>query len=178
MTEQRPVNEIWLNPTATTVFIKKLDHRGELTKDEQVDAGKKFALTREERELNMEKAASEDLCPFRNGTFQPVRLLGDDELSRELASNPNAMSREDMVSLVKTRAVKDFVEKLHAVRNINTLERLLAVAYDEDASVRKVETIKARITEIRQASEINMRPAAPVGPQRESAVFGRAVSPR
>lgn len=171
-------NEIWLNPTAGVVFIKKHDHRGELTRDVQVDADKRVTLTKAEREENMGNSADPSLDVFRNGTLQPVRLLGEDELSRELANNPNAMSEEDMVALVKTRAVKDFLEKLEGVKNVNTLERLLAVAYDQDASVRKVETIKTRISEIRQASSIGGRSAEPIGPQRERGVFGRPVSPR
>jgi len=50
-TVDQATNEIWRNPTAGTVFVLKFDHRGELTRHEQVDSGRRFNITSEEREV-------------------------------------------------------------------------------------------------------------------------------
>jgi hypothetical protein len=71
-------NEVWVNTTPATVFVRKLDHRGELTKNEQVNSGRRFNITTEERKLNMDAAANETLCVFRNGILSPVGLIGED----------------------------------------------------------------------------------------------------
>jgi hypothetical protein len=74
------------------VVINRLDHRGELTKHDIVDPGKKFNLTTEERRMNQELAARADMDVFSNGQLQPVRILDDVDDAREIASNPNLMS--------------------------------------------------------------------------------------
>lgn len=174
--------ETWRNATAGTVFLIRLDHRGEQTINEQVNSGRVIHLTPEERRINMEKAASESQDPFRNGIMTPVRLIDTEEDARELAANPNAMSETDMRALFKTRnpaASAALGAKLIAISNLTSLERLLAMAYEEDTSVKTVERIQARIREVTtlNASPI---PSAPRGRDKsgDEAVYGRPVSPR
>ena len=177
-------NEVWVNSTPGIVFIKKNDHRGELLRIEQIDPGRRFTITSEERQLNMESAANEIQCPFRNGTFMPVgdtvRLLDADADSRELANNPNAMAESDMRALLKAN-YKTFESKLRQMHNLSTLDRFLALAYDEDASVKKVDRIKAHTAEVAQSLGA-MRPVEARDPSKPDSTgrptFGRPVSPR
>lgn len=177
--QEKAQNEVWINPTAGTVFLKKMDHRGELTRWEQINSGRRFNITTEERRLNMESAADESLCVFRNGILQPVRLIGEDEESRELAANPNAMSESDMKTVLSGH-YKTFEAKLAQINNVATLERMLAVAYDQDVTIRRVERIRERVSEVnsntgmRQRDDrAGMRGPGPV----DRPVTGRPVSP-
>jgi hypothetical protein len=170
--QQKAQNEVWMNPGLGTVFVMKMDHRGELTRYEQVNSGRRFNITSEERRLNMEKAANESLNVFRNGTLQPVRLIAEDEESRELASNPNAMSESDMKDLVSAH-FKTFEHKVGQINNTATLERLLVVAHDQDATIKRVERIEQRITE----TQTGVARPAPQADVQARAVTGRPVSP-
>lgn len=172
----RAHQETWRNSTAGTVFLIRLDHRGEQTINEQVASGRVIHLTPEERRINMEKAASENQDMFRNGTLTPVRLIDTEDDARELAANPNAMTETDMRALFKTP--RTFAAKITGITNLTSLERLLALAYDEDATIKTVEHIKSRIAKV---SELSRSPIAPpVGRDRsgDEAIFGRPVSPK
>lgn len=158
--------ESWQNMSRGTHFIRRLDHRGELTRVEGVDPGKVVHISPEERRINSEQAASEDLDVFRNGIFHAVRLIEDNEEAREIAANPNAMSESDMVALVKGHP-KTFTARLNGITNQVTLERLLQTAMNEDAPVRRVEAIKEKIA----AQDLT-------GPRPGGPVTGRAVTPR
>jgi hypothetical protein len=146
-TPTNPDLESWSNATRGTVFLRRFDHRGELNRIESVQSGKTFHLSPEERRINSEMAAEQDLDVFRNGTLTPVRLIEDSAEARELASNPNVMSETDMRALLKVHP-KTFESKIKAVRNPVTLERLLAVAHEEDASIKRVESVQARLAEV------------------------------
>lgn len=140
--------ETWKNPTAGRVWVKRLDHRGELAKTEIVRSGGVFHLTTAERELNQELAVSEDLDLFANGTLTPIRLIEGTAAAREFATNPNLITEEDMKGLVKTRSKDAFVERLAAIKNPATLQRLAALSREEDAPLSKVEAIEARLQEV------------------------------
>lgn len=140
--------ETWQNVTAGRVVINRLDHRGDLTKTDIIDPGKKFNLTTEERRMNQELAARADMDVFSNGTLQPVRILEDVEDAREIASNPNLMPESEMRSLMKHTIKADtFRDRIAGVTNPAALDRLLAIAEEEDATVSKVEVIRAQIRE-------------------------------
>jgi hypothetical protein len=184
--QEKAQNEIWMNPTAGTVFLLKMDHRGELTRYEQVNSGRKFNITTEERQLNMERAADESLCVFRNGTLQPVRLIAEDEETRELASNPNAMSESDMKALLSGH-FKTFEAKLAQINNGATLERMLALAYDQDVTIKRVQSIQGRIGEVTAAAGMGLSRSGERSAARGSStsqsqptqrsITGRPVSP-
>lgn len=183
--------ETWKNPTEGRVWINRLDHRGELAKVEIIGSGRVFHLTPAERRLNQEMAVNPDLDIFTNGTLTPVRLLGTDEAeAAEFASNPNMMTEGDMRALVgKTKGKQDaFAERLAGIRNTATLERLLALAREEDAPLSRVEAIQGRLAELGTSfvqervttTAVPISPEASArGPQRKSAreAGARAVTP-
>lgn len=184
--------ETWKNPTEGRVWVNRLDHRGEPKRVEIIGAGRTFHVTPEERRLNQEMASSQDLDIFTNGTLTPIRLLGTDEAeAAAFAANPNLMTEGDMRSLVgkpKRGATDAFAERLSEIRNGATLQRLLALAREEDAPLSRVEAIEARLREVSPAvvAERVASTAMPVsaevttrGPARKNAREGaaRAVTP-
>ena len=183
--------ETWKNPPAGRVWINRLDHRGELGKVEIIGSGRVFHLSPAERRLNQEMAVNPDLDIFTNGTLTPIRLLGTDEAeAAAFANNPNLMTESDMRNLVgKAKGKQDaFAERLAGIRNPATLERLLALAREEDAPLSRVEAIQARLAELGQSfvQERVATTAVPIsgdtpdrGPARKNAREGaaRAVTP-
>lgn len=178
MAEKAP--ETWQNVTAGRVVINRIDHRGELTKTTIVDPGKKFSLTTEERKMNQELAARADLDVFSNGFLQPVRILDSVDDAREIAANPNLMSEAEMRALMKPSVkTPDFAQKLATVTNSAALERLLALAEEEDATISKHEAIRARLREASPDlfAERVAETASPVGAGGPSQRRPRAVTP-
>ena len=139
--------ETWKNDSAGLAVLKRLDHRGDLTKDELIPAGKVFHITTQERRINQEMTATEDLDMFKNGMLRPFRLLDGTEDAAEIASNPNLMSESDMAALLKTHH-KTFVARLQEIHNPITLNRLREVAVAADSSVSRVEAINTRMKEV------------------------------
>lgn len=167
--------ESWVNTAAGTVILNRLDHRGEMTRQETVVAGRTFHITTQERRINQEATASEDLDPFKNGMLRPVRLLDGTEDAKELASNPNTMSEEDMRALFRAHH-KTFASKVNEIRNPYALERMLKMAGEVDTTVSRVDTIKARLAEISPDRPVEVQAMA-TGSGRDSAASGRPVTP-
>lgn len=140
--------ETWKNATRGKVVVLKYDMRGNLI-HELVHGGGAFTLSKEERLLNMDRAANENLDVFKNGTLVPVRLLDGDEEAAEIASNPNLITEDDMKSLFKAHW-KTFEAKVAAIGNPLTLQRMLQLAEDEEtgATIKQQKTIKARLDEV------------------------------
>lgn len=139
--------EVWQNMGQGRVVLKKFDSRGRVT-HEIISGGKTVHLTPEERVLNQEEAASEELDFFKNGFLAPVRLLDESDLA-ETADNPNIMSEEDIRTLFRTKSNwKKFDETVQGVSNVILLDRMLKMAEAEDATVRQVRKIHERISEI------------------------------
>lgn len=148
--------ETWKNPNEGRVWINRIDHRGELSKDEIIGPGKVFHMSALERRLNQEMASDPDLDIFTNGTLSPVRLIEGSADAEAFKSNPNLMTEGDMKDLfkpAKTEAAKAeatdaFTTRLTAIKNPATLDRLLSLARTEDAPLSRVEAIENRIREI------------------------------
>jgi hypothetical protein len=140
--------EVWRNSIAGSVGVKKTDRRGELV-TETVRGGEKFQISTDDRLLNSEWAANDDLDVFKNGMLTPVRILDGTEDAKEIASNPNLITESDMAALFSAHW-KTFEAKLGLITNLTTLQRLLSVAEaeDTDATVRQVQSIKSRIDEL------------------------------
>lgn len=156
--------ETWQNVTEGTVVLKRFDHRGEMAKDEVIIGGRNFHITSQERRLNQDKAADEGLDVFRNGTLHPLRLMDDTEEAKEISANPNLMSETDMKTLVRVHP-KTFEKRLSEIGNATTLQRLLGMAHTEDASIKRVEAIEARLAQVSPMSVNEVRVAGgPVGP--------------
>lgn len=148
----QPDLETWKNPTEGSVWINRLDQRGDLKKVEIVTGGRSFHLSTKERRLNQEMAYNPDQDVFANGTLTPVRLLNNDPVeAAAFAANPNMMTEGEMRTLVgkpKGKASEVFSERLAEIRNPATLERLLGLAREEDAPMSRVEAIQSRLAEV------------------------------
>ena len=136
--------EVWTNPTRGVVVVWKHNGAGVLDA-ELVKPGRTVHLTTFEKRLNQERAASAELDVFANGTLQPVRLIEGDP--SEAASNPNWLSAGDMAALLQSHH-KTFEKRVGEITNAATLERLLEVARDKDATVKQVELIRARLSAV------------------------------
>lgn len=181
MTDTKVEQETWQNVTEGTVVLKRTDHRGEMTKEEVIIGGRNFHITSNERRLNQEMAADEGLDVFRNGTLHPLRLMDDTEEAREIAANPNLMSESDMKEMVRVHP-KTFEKQLSSIANATTLQRLLAMAHSEDASIKRVEAIEARLAVVAPTAAYEVRvagaPPAPPATGDSSAPGMRPVTPR
>lgn len=142
----QPNRETWRSNIAGYVVVRKYDRRGDPF-DEQIAGGSKFQISPEERLYNQDLAASADLDPFRNGMLHPVRLLDGTEDKAEIASNPNLLSESDMESLFAAHP-KTFQAKINSISNNTTLDRLLKVASEVDATLKQVAVIQARKAEL------------------------------
>lgn len=142
--------ETWTNQTASRVWVKKFGADGRL-RDEIVAGDRPVHLTRQERQINQEMAANEELDIFKNGTMQAtdatMKLLDGTEDAKEIAENPNHLSDSDIKSLVKSHH-KTLEGRLKEIRNPVALQRLLEAARTEDASISTVERIRARLAEV------------------------------
>lgn len=170
--------ETWKNPTAGRVWVNRIDHRGDLKKVEIVGSGRVVHLSPAERRLNQEMAANVDQDVFANGTLTPIRLVGDDaEEAAAFAANPNMMTEGDMRTLVaKPKGKADtFVERLGEIKNPGTLQRLLSLAREEDASLSRVEAIQARLGEV--APAIHVERVSSTAPTPVSAEAAASPSP-
>jgi hypothetical protein len=152
---------------------------------EQITAKRKVMLTPEERRLNQEVAATDDLDFFQNGMLVPVRLLDSEQDTQKLQANVNAMSETAMKAMFNSQRPA-FQAKLQEISNVTTLRRLLEVASDVDATIRQVEAIQTRIENLTPAvvevgsTQIvgtGLGTKAPESPSPRS-VTGRAVTPR
>lgn len=143
--------ESWKYLGAGRISLLKYNQKGELA-GELIPGGKVFQISPQERRINQEMAAGEDLDFFRNGQLAPVRLLDTDDAA-ELASNPNVMSETDMRSLFKTNW-KNFDSRIQEVSNTSTLERLVQIAKEVDATVRQLEIIESRLDELKPSDEL------------------------
>lgn len=142
--------ETWKNATRSTVVLRRFDRTGKLT-DEVVRGGSVFHITPDERRLNQEIAASDDLDMFQNGLLAPVKLIESAEDVEQFKSNPNHMSEDDMLALLQSRSAKAFQERVSNITNPVTLKRLLEMAAQSDeanATVKQVEFVTARLQEV------------------------------
>lgn len=188
MSQQVVQVETWNNPGQARVVIKRMDHRGEPSRDELIRGGATFTITPEERAINQRMAYSPQLDFFRNGTLVPVALIEGSEMALEAATNPNLLSDGDMRSLLarrsgaaKTKADEAFLAKLANIENATTLGRLLSLSEEEDAPVSRVRAIQARLAEIEGVGflapgedEAQSSPDAPAG----RPGIARPVTPR
>jgi hypothetical protein len=149
------VPETWRNPGQGRVVIKRLDHLGQLSNEEMVNAGATFTITALERKLNQNLAYSPEQDFFANGTLVPVDLIEGSDAAREFADNPHLVSDAEMQALVtpvrgarKAAADEAFLERLATITNATTLSRLAQLAEEEDAPISRVRAIQARLAQV------------------------------
>jgi hypothetical protein len=149
------VPETWRNPGQGRVVVRRLDHLGQLSNEEMVNAGATFTITALERELNQRLAYTPELDFFANGTLEPVDLIEGSAAAAEFAANPHLVSAEEMQAMVtpvrgarKSAADQAFLERLATITNATTLSRLAQLAEEEDAPISRVRAINARLAEV------------------------------
>lgn len=163
MSDQDPLQyEIWRNAIKGFIGVKKTDRRGEM-KDEVIRGGEKFQITTEDRQLNSELAAGDDLDVFKNGMLMPVKILDGAEDAKEIASNPNLITESDMAALFAAHW-KTFEAKIGQISNPSTLNRLLAMAEESDATVRQVNALKERVQALQPVPVVERETFTPPRP--------------
>ncbi len=138
--------ESWRNATPGTVIIVRFSELGRLI-DHVVLGGRPVQLTPRERRINEERAATEKLNPFRNGTMQAVRLIESEADTAEIASNPNSMAESEIIDLFGKGNWKTFAASVNKIESPLLLHRLLEVANSDavNATVRQLQSIKERL---------------------------------
>lgn len=138
--------EAWKSTIPGTIVVKRLDRRGDLA-EETLQEGQVLHITPNERRLNMEMAADDDLNVFKNGFLTPVRLIETAEDIEDLKDNPNHMTEEDMRAVFKIKAIAEFRERMGAVTNPITITRMIELAGSDEvnATVRQVDFLKSQL---------------------------------
>jgi hypothetical protein len=124
--------ETWKNISAGKHYVLRHDRYGDLTQ-ELVNSGRTIQLTKEEREINQEKAANERLDLFANGMFQPVTLI-DDADTAAFAENPNFLSEDELREIFQLDWRK-FDARVSEITSPVTLQRLHDLASDDNADL-------------------------------------------
>lgn len=172
--------EVWQNMSKGRVSVLKFDRNGD-TRHELIRGGQKFNITTEERLLNMDRAANDELDVFKNGFLTPVRLLEDSDDYTEIAANPNLLGESELEAMFDLHW-KQFQAKVEEISNVLTLERLLELAESDDinVTVKQHQTLKARLAElspIAQAVESTVEQVGHVRGERGPSE-GKASTPR
>lgn len=138
--------ETWKNVAAGRVVLKQYNQRGELH-DVLLAGGKVVHLTPNERRINQELAATDDLDVFKNGFLSPVKLLDDEPDSAVLKANPNVMGEDEMVGLFKAHH-KTFEKRIADISSETVLRRLSDLGKAENATFKQLELISSRLAEV------------------------------
>lgn len=145
--ENEELYETWKNESEGVVVLKRVSRTGEIV-DETLTAQRVMHLTPAERRMNQELYAQEEYDVFMNGTLSPVKLIENAADVEQFKGNPNHLSEDEMRAFFKTKAVKGFEERVAQITNPIALKKLMAISADEDATVRQVEIVKARLEEV------------------------------
>jgi hypothetical protein len=131
--------ETWQNQARGGTGIMKYDRYGNPT-GERIPPGGKTTVTPRERRLNQDRAATDELDPFKNGRLIPIRLLDSEPDTAALKANPNGMSDTEIDKLF-TLSTQEMSDRLDSVSNPLVLERAKAKAEERDATIRQVKVI-------------------------------------
>lgn len=156
MANETDIFETWKNQGAGNVVVKKRGEYG-IEQDEMIRGGKTLHISKADRRMNQERAASTSLDVFTNGMLAPIQL-GDS--AEEFSGNPNLLTEDDMRALVRAHP-KTFDKKLDEISNPVVVSRLLQIAREEDCTVRRVETIEARLEEVNPINTVKIQSHAP-----------------
>lgn len=124
--------ERWKNRTVGTAFVLKYDRYHNIG-SEIVGPGREVTLSKEEREINQERAASSDLDIFANGIMIPMKIIDPDD-QKAFAENPHLLSDSELPELLKLSR-KAFEVRLKAMTNLYPLLRLKEMTQQEDTKV-------------------------------------------
>lgn len=145
---EKATQEVWQNMSKGRVSVLKFDRNGD-TRHELIRGGQKFNITTEERLLNMDRAANDELDVFKNGFLTPVRLLEDSDDYTEIAANPNLLGESELEAMFDLHW-KQFKASVEDITNMLTLNRLLEMAESDDinVTVKQHQVIKDQITSV------------------------------
>lgn len=138
--------ETWKNVQRGTVAVREYDNRGN-ERHRVVRPGQTVSLTPQERELNQLRAADDTLDVFKNGYLVPVRFADTTEDAAEIASNSNLKSEEELRGLFELHW-KKFGPEVEEITNAGTLERMLEIAEEVDATMRQVRVIETALARV------------------------------
>lgn len=140
--------ERWKNQTRSTAFVFKYDRYRNII-SEAVDPGREVVVTKEEREINQERAVSKDLDIFSNGILTPLKLVDPDD-QREFAENPALLSNSELEDILKLPK-KAFEARIKEISSVYPLQRLKDLTQQEDTKVTVgvVQALDARLEELR-----------------------------
>lgn len=157
--------ETWRNASRGKRGVIKFDRYGNI-QHEVINPGRTFTLTRDERTLNQERAATDRLDNFKNGTMVPVKLVDEDD-KIAFASNPNLMGDGELRGLFKLH-YKKFETQVNAIENEIALDRLAELAVDPEisATVTQSKIIQARLAEVnpQHSTQVTQIPIPGKGP--------------
>lgn len=136
--------EVWKNATVGQVVVQRSAPNG-LVRHELITGERTFSISPEDRRMNQNLAANADLDIFANGTLQPVKLPEDTE--PDLLQNPNHIPDTQLPGFFRLQ-LRTFTKRLEAITNMAMLERLLELGPGQDATVRQMDAVRARLTEV------------------------------
>lgn len=143
--------EIWKNPTKSLVVTKRQDKLGQFS-DVSTRGGETLKISPEDRRMNQEQVRNEKHDPFQNGMLTPVQLLDGDDVE-EAAGNPNMLTEEDVVAVLKMPA-KDFAARIEAMDSEAVLRRVKQVAQEEDVAPSRQTLIAQRLQQVAPKKKI------------------------
>ena len=162
--ENREV-EFWRNQSAGKAVVRKFDQFGQ-ERHELVASGMQVQVTSQEREmLNQERTVDVKNDIFSNGVLVPVRLIGD---TAEQASNPNHMGESDLKNLFSEFPHwKAFESQVSKITSETALRRLLELAESDevDATLKQVNILNEKITDISGSATVKIEHAGKAGPE-------------
>lgn len=138
--------ETWKNATKGRVAVLKVNRLGQL-EHEIIRGGGTLVISTDERLINQDRSANDDLNVFKNGTMVPVRLIEDSEDAAEILSNPNLKSEDELSAMFKLQW-KKFEVAVGEISNATTLHRLKELASEVDATIKQVNVIESRLSEV------------------------------
>lgn len=169
--------ETWLNVTKGRVVLRRVGSLGQI-RQEMVGSGKTVHLTPQERRMNQEVAANEDLDFFLNGTLQPVNLQESEDTAMFL-DNPNLLGDDEQIRRLFKANIDVFAERLSIIKNSSALERLKDLAYQDEtgATVAQARMIDARLAQVAPTID-NLHPDSPDANQVNGDRRIKAVTPK
>lgn len=145
--------ETWENIAVYANGIIRLDARGD-ERPEIISNRRTFMITTEERMITQDRIVDPRNDPFLNGAFRPVVV--PDTINIE--TNPNALSDEEIAGIFKASDIA-FEEWLKTIDSPQTLRRMMDLAPDSDISLRRFQTIEARLAQVKPPTRIGTNDA-------------------
>jgi hypothetical protein len=136
--------EVWKNATQAQIVVVRNTPSGH-PRHEVIVGGRNFSISAEDRMMNQNMSATPELDVFANGMLQPVKL--PEGTDPHIMENPNHIPDDQLPDFFKLH-YKVFPKRLSEITNPVVLERLLSIAEEQDATVKQISAIRARLDEL------------------------------